>query len=203
MRAVLIANGDVRDYDNIKKYIGENDFIICADGGYRHAKMLGIIPDVVIGDMDSAKIEDIEEKKIIYPTRKDFTDGELVLEYAIENGYSELILIGFIGTRMDHTFTNISMLLNYPEIDALIVDEHNEIKILKDENEIRGEKGDIVSIIPMGECIEGVTTIGLEYPLCNEKLYFGKGRGVSNKMTSSSARVTKKSGMGIIIKSKD
>ena len=55
MRAVIIGNGDIKDYQYIKSKIHDNDFIICADGGYNHAEKMGIVPDVLIGDFDSAK----------------------------------------------------------------------------------------------------------------------------------------------------
>ena len=55
MRAVIIGNGDIKDYQYIKSKINDNDFIICADGGYNHAEKMGIVPDVLIGDFDSAK----------------------------------------------------------------------------------------------------------------------------------------------------
>ena len=50
MRAVIIGNGDIKDYQYIKSKINDNDFIICADGGYNHAEKMGIVPDVLIGD---------------------------------------------------------------------------------------------------------------------------------------------------------
>ena len=55
MRAIIIGNGDIKDYQYIKSKINDNDFIICADGGYNHAEKMGIVPDVLIGDFDSAK----------------------------------------------------------------------------------------------------------------------------------------------------
>jgi len=201
MKAILIAGGNVSDYD--KLYINENDYVICADSGYDRAKKLGIIPDVVIGDMDSVKSTEIKSEKIVYPTRKDYTDSELIMEYAKNNGFDELILLGFIGTRMDHTITNLSLLLNYSESDAVIINENNEIRLARDKNIIKGKKGDIVSIIPFGGDLRGIFTHNLEYTLKNENLYLGFGRGVSNVMTSDECTITIESGKGLIIKSRD
>ena len=64
MRAVIIGNGDIKDYQYIKSKINDNDFIICADGGYNHAEKMGIVPDVLIGDFDSAELN-IQNARIL------------------------------------------------------------------------------------------------------------------------------------------
>ena len=168
-RAILIAGGTPPKKETIKKYIKKNDFIICADSGYDTAISLSLIPDIIIGDMDSVKSRDIDLEKIIYPSKKDKTDSEIILEYAREKGFNKLFLFGFLGTRFDHTIANLSIVFDYSDLDILIVDDYNEIKILDKENKIKGKKGDIVSIIPFGEDILKITTKGLEYPLKNEK----------------------------------
>ena len=203
MRAVIIANGKVFDYEKIKKYIKKGDYIICADGGYDHAIKLGVTPDVLIGDMDFVKSKDLQVEKIVYPKRKDWTDSEIVIDYARGKGFDELVLLGFTGGRADHMLTNIFMLARNADIDMLIADENSEIKLAKKDNIVFGKKGDIVSIIPINGNLENVSTENLEYPLNTETLYFGEGRGVSNVMTSDKCRITIGAGQGLIIKSVD
>ncbi len=203
MKAVLIANGEIKDYEYIKEYIKNDCYIISVDGGFDHLLKLGKKPDILIGDLDSVKGDNGDIKKVVFPVKKDFTDSELAIEYAIDKGFSELVLIGFLGDRMDHTLTNIFLLSRYDYIDIIIIDEHNEIRLGKEENVISGKKGDIVSLIPICEDLEGVTTKGLEYPLMEEKLLFGMGRGVSNKMTGDIAFVNVKKGKFLLIKSID
>ena len=203
MRAVIIANGKVFDYEKIKKYIKKDDYIICADGGYDHAIKLGVTPDVLIGDMDSVKSKGLQVEKIVYPKRKDWTDSEIVIDYARGKGFDELVLLGFTGGRTDHMLTNIFMLARNADIDMLIADENSEIKLAKKDNIVFGKKGDIVSIIPINGNLENVSTENLEYPLNTETLYFGEGRGVSNVMTSDKCRITIGAGQGLIIKSVD
>ena len=108
MRAVIIGNGDIKDYQYIKSKI--NDFIICADGGYNHAEKMGIVPDVLIGDFDSAKNFEKVKDRIEYPKRKDFTDGELAVAYAVDNGYEDIVLIAMTGDRFDHSIADILLL---------------------------------------------------------------------------------------------
>lgn len=203
MTALIVGNGDVSE--KIKPLLPENAYVICADGGFRHMDKLGLTPDIIIGDMDSVKADLHGEKTIVYPVRKDFTDSEIAVNYAIDNGFSDLVLIGFTGTRTDHTLTNLFLLKGISERGARaeIIDEHNIIRYAEKENIIRGKKGDIVSIIPIGGDVSGITTEGLDYPLFSETLEFGKGRGVSNVMTGDACRITVKNGSALIIKSKD
>jgi len=165
MRGVIICGGNVGEY--IKDYIKPDDFVICADSGYDHAKRFDIVPHIVIGDMDSTKFTDIAEEKILYPKRKDFTDSELAIMYAIEKGFDSVLMFGMIGTRMDHSLANIFMLKRLK--NARIIDANNEIYFADSELSLSGKQGDIISIIPLSGDISEVTTEGLDYPLENQK----------------------------------
>ena len=198
MRAVIIGNGDIIDYNYIKSKIQPGDFIICADGGYNHVKKMDIQPDVLIGDFDSAEGFENVEDRIQYPTRKDFTDGELAVKYAVENGYSDIVLIAMTGDRADHTIADILLLGKCP--NGVLIDDNNEIYLLKDSIEIRGEKGQTLSIIPINGNAEGITTQGLEYPLKDDTLYFADTRGISNIMTENKCTISLKKGMALVIK---
>lgn len=203
MVAVIVGNGEVDE--TMKKELPKGAYVICADGGFKHMKKLGMKPDIIIGDMDSADLNTDEFKTIVYPVRKDFTDSEISVDYALENGFDEIIMLGFTGTRLDHTLTNFFLLKKISDCGkrGIIVDKHNKIYYAEKETVIYGGRGDIVSLIPVGGDVSGITTEGLEYPLNNETLEFGKSRGVSNVMTADVCRITKKSGIAMIIKSKD
>lgn len=198
MRAVIIGNGDIKSYDRIKERIRHDDFIICADGGYNHAKKMGIIPDVLIGDFDSAKDFNEVQNRIEYPVRKDFTDGELAVEYAVEHGADSVCLIGMTGDRLDHTLADI-MLLDKCK-NSVLIDDNNEIYLLKDKLMIHGKSSQTLSIVPIFSDAEGLCTKGLEYPLNNETLYFASTRGISNVMTEDVCEITIKRGCALVIK---
>lgn len=198
MRAVIIGNGDIKDYGYIKSKINDGDFIICADGGYNHAVKMGITPNVLIGDFDSAEGFEAVEDRIQYPTRKDFTDGELAVNYAVEHGYEDIVLIAMTGDRADHTIADILLLNKCP--NGVLIDDNNEIYLLRDSIEIHGKKGQTLSIIPINGNAEGVTTNGLEYPLKDETLYFGDTRGISNVILDNKCTISIKRGMALIIK---
>ena len=195
MRAVIIGNGEIRDYTYIKSLIKPDDFVICADGGLRHAKMLGISPDIAVGDFDSyEKSENI--KSIVYPSHKNLTDGEIAVDYALENGYSDILMLAMTGTRLDHTFTNIFQLAKKGNIT--LIDDDNEVYFIKDKLTLNGKKGKTVSLIPVFSNLVGVTATGVYYPLDNDTLLFGEGRGNSNIITDDICTVSVKDGMGII-----
>ncbi|MGN0106483.1 MAG: thiamine diphosphokinase [Hominilimicola sp.] len=198
MRAVIIGNGDIKDYEYIKGKICNTDFIVCADGGYNNAMKMDIMPDVLIGDFDSASGFENVAERIKYPKRKDFTDGELAVMYAVEHGYNDVVLIAMTGDRLDHTIADI-LLLDKCE-NGMVIDDNNEIYLLKDRLEIEGRKGQTLSIIPINGDAQGITTSGLEYPLCDETLHFASSRGISNVMLDSKCEITIERGMAFVIK---
>lgn len=198
MRAVIIGNGYISDYEYIKSKIHDTDFIICADGGYNHAQKMGLTPDILLGDFDSASGFESVADRIEYPVRKDFTDGELAVMYASEHGYEDVLLIAMTGDRLDHTIADI-LLLNKCK-NGVIIDNNNEIYLLRDRLEINGRKGQTLSIIPINGDAQGVTANGLEYPLCGETLYFASSRGVSNVMLGSKCEINITNGMALVIK---
>ncbi len=201
MRAIIICGGNVSEY--IKDYIKKDDFIICADSGYDRAEKFGIEPDVIIGDMDSIAKTPTLENRIVYPMRKDFTDSELVVQYALEHGYDEILMFGMIGTRMDHSLANVALLKQTKGKKAVIIDANNEIYFAEEEFILLGKAGDTVSIIPFEGDAVGVTTEGLDYPLDCGIIKSGTTLGISNVMTGEVCKITIKSGSAFIIRSKD
>lgn len=196
MRAVVIGNGIINNYDYIKSRLKSSDFIICADGGMRHAKAMGIIPDIAIGDFDSYNKEP-GIKTYTYPTDKNFTDGELAVAYAKEHGYDEIMLLGMTGDRLDHTITDILIMQSYP--GAFLVDDKNEIHIIKDKLILECYTGKTLSIIPVYGDLIGIVTKGLKWQLDSETLYFGTSRGNSNIIENDICEISVKSGVGIIV----
>ena len=210
MRAAIICNGNIQNYDISKEKLRQVDFIICADGGTRHAYHMNIIPNMIIGDMDSSKDEYIEyyrskEVPIIkYSSDKDKTDTHICLEYVMEK-YDEIILLGATGSRLDHTLGNVSILKLAADKgkSACIIDENNEIYVVKEGIRLEGNKGDLLSLLPLSSKVEGINLIGVLYPLENAVMEIGNPYGVSNKFEASVVVLTISSGYMIVIKSKD
>ncbi|MCH5185143.1 MAG: thiamine diphosphokinase [Oscillospiraceae bacterium] len=203
MRAVIIGGGDFGKRQ--AKSINADDFVICADGGYDSAVKYDIRADIVIGDMDSVKSE-IAAEKIVYPAKKDFTDGELAVRYALERGYKDILLTGFTGERLDHTISDIFMLSIIAENGAsgMLRDENNDIYYLEKSRPVKLKTGknENLSIVPL--CgLSGLYTKGLEYPVNNEDMEFFKSRTLCNVTVSSEAEVGISAGRALIILSKD
>lgn len=197
IRAIIICAGSVVDYGYIGTFVREGDMVICADGGFEHARKMGCRPDVIVGDMDSLGELPQDTKIVRFPTKKDLTDTEIAVQYAITNGATEVILLGAIGSRMDHSMTNILMMINVP-CSVTIVDENQKITLVNSHIDINERIGTVVSLVPLTR-VSGIVTRGLEYPLDNESLEVGFGRGVSNIVTSKDAAVSLKSGKLLLV----
>lgn len=205
MRAVVIGGGEIKNYGYIRTFIHDGDTVICADGGYDHAVKMGMKPDIVLGDMDSVSGDYTDCTFEKFPVEKDWTDSELAVNYVIEKGFDSAVLLGCTGTRVDHTLSNI-FLLHYLEsngVSAVIVNDDNMIYMPENGIKLKGKKGDIVSVIPIGGSIIGYTTKGLYYSAENAVLEFGKTLANSNCMTGSECEVSWKSGIAAVIKTHD
>ncbi len=205
--AIIFFNGDLSNLSQAKNYINKTDYIICADGGTRHALELNLKPNVIIGDFDSLSPElqknlsggDIEWVR--YNTEKDQTDSELAIEFAIEKGFKTIILFGVFGTRLDHLLTNILSLerFNKQGIDITIIEGTKEIKMINKNLKLLGKIGDLVSLIPIKKDAKKITTKGLKYKLVNEDLLFGYSRGISNVFTNTTVEISLTEGSLLVI----
>lgn len=212
-RAIIFINGNLSDLSQAKKIIKKNDYLIAVDGGVKHILKLGLIPNIVIGDFDSTPKNILKNigrtqrsaptKIIKYPRKKDKTDFELAIDYCLGKKFKEIIVFGLLGDRIDHLIANIFLLAKIQtenqSIKIKIIEGKKEIYILNKEIAINGKIGDEVSIIPVSEKLERVTTEGLYYRLIDDTLFFGSTRGVSNVMNKALAKVTVTIGVALII----
>lgn len=195
MRAVIIGGGSCNA--NLTEYIQPGDFIVCADSGYDSAVQLGIIPDIVIGDMDSI-VSDIDcgAEIITAPVQKDETDSMLCVDILAGRGFDNILFFGAMGGRSDHSFANITLLLYAAKkgIHLEIVHEMSHMFIIDEKTEIYGNIGDTFSLFALGGDASGITTTGLLYPLSDETLFADNPRGVSNELVENKAIVSVKNG---------
>lgn len=211
MKAVCVCNGSISDYDLIKKYIQESDYIISVDGGAGHLRKMGINPDILIGDFDSANSQDLDyyvSKGINvskFPVEKDMTDSELAIEKVLELGATEVVFLGALGTRIDHSFANIMLLKKMLDIGlrGSIADEHNELYMFDSNFSISKKEGRKLSLIPITEKVTGVSTRGLKYPLVNATMVLGTSWGISNEFEEEVAFVSIDSGVLLACLSRD
>ncbi|GAB4575326.1 MAG: thiamine diphosphokinase [Anaerolineae bacterium] len=201
-RALIFANGELSPgpmVDRAVEEAGTDALLVAADGGTRHALALGLMPHVVIGDLDSVGQEVLAQVTAggaeiqQFPPAKDETDLELALSYAVRQGARWLRVIGALGGRLDQTLANV-LLLTLPALQGcdirLVAGRQAAYVITSGEHVIEGNVGDTVSLIPLGGDAGQVRTEGLVYPLDNERLAFGPARGVSNELALPVAHVT-------------
>jgi len=209
MRAIIIAAGEAKKDSGWEHWVRAGDWIIGADGGAARALDWGLTPQVVIGDMDSLpdglrdELEARDSCFIEHPRAKDETDLELALTYAIEQGAQEVVVLGALGGRLDHTLANL-LLLTLPSLEGAlvrIVDGAGEVLLVGNGKAItlQGCPGDLVSLLPIGGDASGVTTTGLAWALQNDMLRFGFSKGVSNEMTAHQARVEVEQGLLLVV----
>lgn len=196
-RALIFANGDISDLQAAQTMLNPGDTLIAADGGMRHLLRLGRTPDLVVGDLDSlpenelSRLEQAGVRVVRFPTHKNETDLELALQAAVEQGFDVITIMGALGGRLDQTLGNIN-LLAAPFLQGKAVhldDGRQEVFRITSAAEIHGEPGDTVSLLPVEGEAQGVTTVGLKYPLDGETLYSYQTRGISNVMQGKTARV--------------
>ena len=184
--------------------LSDNDFIICADGGYLLAAEENITPDLVIGDLDSVKKQccRIECPVIRLPVQKDDTDTLACIKYAIDNGFKDIVIAGGIGGRFDHSFACVQSLY-YAQThgaDIILQDGENTLFFIIDSSKsIPARKNKKLSVFSYTEHCCGVTLKGVQYPLNNAELSQSFPIGVSNEFISDTAEISVKHGALLIV----
>ena len=116
MRTIIFVNGIISDYSSLNRWLQADDHLICADGGVRHCLAMGLQPSVIVGDLDSAPsevVEDLVAQGVLierHPPAKNQTDLELAIERALQDGADEILLLGALGGRLDQTLANLLIL---------------------------------------------------------------------------------------------
>lgn len=202
-KAVVFCNGIIASYDYLKNRDYKDMLLICADGGLRHMKRLGLIPDVIIGDNDSWGEMYPETSRVIKcPPEKDYTDTQRCIDYAIECGCADIEIIGGLGGRRDHEFSHYC-LLAYGlgrGVNIKITDEHNEIWMVNKSFVLKKSEKKYVSFFPFGGCVEGFSVSGLKYSAENIKLKCDLVQASSNEFdVNDVAEVKFKSGRLLIM----
>ena len=181
-----------------------DDLIIAADGGYDRLCARGIVPDLCIGDFDSASSSmdaDVCVPIERHPVQKDETDMALAALRGYEMGYRRFILLGGTGGREDHTFANYQLLLRMARMGAsgILVGNSHLVRVIADgSSTLYGQVGDTLSVFAFGGCACGVTLEGTEYPLTEGVLETHFPLGVSNSFAAETVRITVRDGALLI-----
>jgi len=209
-KAYLFLNGDFETPSHQwPEQPAADDLVIAADGGGRHPAALGWPVHCLVGDFDSLEPELLTQlagqgaEVIRYPSNKDEIDFELALMLARRRGYESIVVLGALGGRWDMTFGNLflpraagwgseSIRFRHGPWDFFIISGPSRLTL-------QGRPGDILSLLPLGEDVRGVTLSGCRYPLADETLKAGFSRGLSNEFMVRDAGLEFESGALLII----
>lgn len=211
-RIVIFSGGRLGKW--ALRHIAEEDTLVGADRGARFLVGHGYRPRLAIGDFDSVRADELERIKAnsdelidCDPVYKDYTDTEMAVVWALEQQPDELLLVGVLGTRMDHALANVHLLRKAWEagVNASIVDDRNRIAVTGDGRPLAVKQGPYshVSLLPLSLEVTGITLAGFQYPLERATLRLGQSLGISNVLLAEEGTVTAEHGLLLVIQSRD
>lgn len=219
-RCVIVGGAPIENYDRIKGYLRDDDFIIYCDCGLKHKERLEVKPDLIVGDFDSyeksklggisinmenatATDEDSSEVIELCPV-KDDTDTSHAVTVALERGFEDFLLVGMTGRRMDHTLGNVYILHRLDELNkkALMVDDYSEMSIVNRETVSIDDSMPFFSLINITGKASGITIKNAKYPLENSEIVqIHNDLGVSNEvLPGMMASISVKEGKLLLIR---
>lgn len=190
MKCVIFAGLPVSQA--LCRFWQDADLVIAADAGYENARRLGVEPDLLLGDYDSAPCPPPDAKTVVLPAEKDDTDTYFAARRAIELGATEAVILGGLGGRLDHTLANLQTLVFLAKngVRAWLADEANEATaLLPGAHRFPARPGWYLSVFSAGDAARGVTLEGLKYPLRDATVTNFFPIGVSNEFAADTATV--------------
>jgi thiamine pyrophosphokinase len=207
MRVAVVAGSSLTAELNTAA-LASVDLLVAVDGGADALARVGLVPALLVGDLDSISVRTREAlgtqgvEVYLLPAAKDETDTEAALRLVVERGGDDITVYGALGgPRLDHLVGNL-LLLSSPWLAGArvrMVDDWHEAFLVGGGTTLAGERGDTVSLLPLTPQVDDVWTEGLLYPLNHEPLSQAATRGVSNAMTGEVARVTHGEGVLLLI----
>ena len=207
MRAFIYTGGTVRT-EFITEHPKADDLRIAADAGYRTALALGERIDLLLGDFDSLgeipRDGDFEIQQV--PAEKDYTDTQLAVEIALERGAEDVVIIGGLSGRLDHTLSTLAILeaLHARGVYGTVTDGQSRARYMKSTSTLIARSPyKYLSLIAADEVVKGVDIEGCKYPLKKATLRRAHQFAVSNEITGNVAFIAVKKGGVYIIESRD
>lgn len=185
-------------------YLYPGDYLVACDAGYRNAALLGVTPDLIVGDFDSAPQPQTSGRTIVLPHVKDDTDTHYAARVLLEQGFRSVTLLGALGgARLEHTLANLhtALFLAKQGVEVLLADERSEVRILCPGRPLTLDRRDwaYLSLFPLEGNLTGVEETGTFYPLKDATLTPDYPLGVSNEFAAPQATLYCKTGWGVVI----
>lgn len=206
-RVLIFANGTLPGPQAARSLLRPDDVLVAADGGTRHLLALGLMPSLIVGDLDSLdeagrrQLEAAGVRVLRFPRDKNETDLELALRHAVDLRPDSILIVGALGRRLDQTLGNLALIANpaLAPLDVRLDDGIEEAFFCRVQAEVGGLAGEVVSLIPWCGDVHDVRTEGLKWPLRDETLYLHETRGISNELEGERALVRIASGLLLIV----
>lgn len=207
MKAFIYTGGNIW-VDGITEQPKQGDLIIAADSGWINAKKCNATPQILLGDFDSLGEPDVPDgtELIRVPVEKDDTDTQLAVRIALERGAGEIVIIGGLDGRLDHTLSSLAILeyLDLKHVPAVFTSGRNRARFLRNNSTLIARSGfRYLSLIAADPKVKGVTLEGCKYPLKRATLTRLNQYAVSNELTGNCALIDVRRGGVWIVESKD
>ncbi|MCJ7447453.1 MAG: thiamine diphosphokinase [Bacteroidales bacterium] len=169
---IILADGSFPEHEIPLGYLTNAERIICCDGSAENLLKTGIIPEAIVGDMDSLKkgIAKRFSDRIYRDKSQETNDLTKAVKWCVMRGFKEIIILGATGKREDHTVGNISLLAEYvKDADVVMVTDTGIIRPFRESCKVSSYPGQQVSIFSIDPANE-ITSKGLKFPLKNRKI---------------------------------
>lgn len=206
-RFLILLGGELQPTPRLARQIA-GARVIAADSGIRHAGPLGVVPELWVGDFDSAEAADFERHADVpresFPAAKDMTDGELAVARALAGGATGIVLAGaFGGSRPDHAFLHLTMGLRLAAegVDVLLSSGREEGRPLLAGGGIAAfdyRAGTLFSVLGFSR-LAGLTIEGARWPLANRTMELGSSLTISNEVSDGPLRIALDEGTAMLL----
>lgn len=203
---LLIGNGEKIALPRLQQLARQAHLIVAADGGCGVLLQAGIVPDWVIGDLDSLPATDakkIPPQRLVHIPTQENNDLEKALSFLVKKGVRSCTLAGFTGGRFDFSLGNLLLLRRFArKLQLHLAGNEWDFFLLTHTRHLSCAKGARASLLPLTAC-GGVSLAGFVYPLHQARLNVGTTRTLSNQTTRTAVTVSLKSGiLGVYLETK-
>ncbi len=188
--------------EDFKFTIDNDDIVIAADQGLNNAEKFNLIPDYIVGDFDSLGYTPEGNKIIKHPVMKNETDLILAIDIGLDKGYTDFVVLGCLGGRLDQTVASIqaAAYISQKGGKSIFKDNNTYMTVITDNCINFDEENEgIISCFAHGTKATGVSEHGLLYKLENAELNCDFPLGVSNEFKGEKATINVKEGSLCII----
>ena len=199
--ALIVCNGEPPGQAHLEARVQAASLVVAADGGILPLIEAGILPDILIGDLDSSQEPYPPNIKVIKDPDQETNDLEKALSYLLDTPHRKVLVLGATGLRLDQTLKNLSVLVQYHgKFESIVFeDQMCQIFVANQNTELSLPIGTAISLFPMSGKVDGIVTHGLKYPLLNESLENGVRDGSSNVTIASPVSISYQTGTLLLL----